>query len=792
MRPSSPPRVSVEGGASGQQQQQQQTEGQKVRSSAFASLSKEVNQARLGMLGELMDNRKRAEESEQFFLTRMQQEATSFQHLVQMFEDSLQKVSADLDSRLSGFIQTEEVNSMLEESAKKFGERFSAVENKIDMKAHESSARIACLEASLADLRDEVSKLKEDREQEMEKMNARIEARLGTGNASIGELCRRTELKRSESSMTSRVSAVEEKLEKELCEVQEEMKQGFSTVNGERLDAIDGSLSGLNSRMDAFDSKIDAVDNCIISIQGKHKQDREEYAAKHAELESSHKELEKKVSEKWTAMEQNISDLEQGMKDKADVESIVQRCESSMTDKISTLTKEIDSRFETVSEQMVDFQKACDDQTEESTTELEQLREQLGKVHEVAKSASVEGDELSAKLELKLQHHIDDVSKQVEVLPPRIDQLQRDLQTKLGVISRKLRHLSHCGLNHTWRIDDAVNKLGALGVSAGRFIDSPSFGLGAYKNMQLRFFPKGCGHGPPGAASNIVMQKSAACSVWLVWNPQASNRDARLPPIRVELAVGKSRKGPLEMGHHESLYGCYVWQGNDICVLENELLSSGSLEVSVSIPYRQWYDALELTPDEADFEKDQLESAVTQSVVPTGPMTRGTVGGDEAIGSSRMSVASSAFTFNPDGPSRGNPTTTSASMHRIPETSNPFEQTLPTLAEVHPSALVRPSSATQLRSFSPSPIFDDDDATVSNRGDQVRPQTMNLGATRNPFSTTGSDMDVPTVPNRAGLLRQHLSVTRAPIGPSMHERARAPAEMRKRIVSTQADQPPAD
>ncbi|KAF4738902.1 hypothetical protein FOZ62_015500, partial [Perkinsus olseni] len=105
-------------------------------------------------------------------------------------------------------------------------------------------------------------------------------------------------------------------------------------------------------------------------------------------------------------------------------------------------------------------------------------------------------------------------------------------------ISRKLRHLSHCGLNHTWKIDDAVNKLGALGVSAGRFIDSPSFGLGAYKNMQLRFFPKGCGHGPPGAASNIVMQKSAACSVWLVWNPQASNRDARLPPIRVELAVG--------------------------------------------------------------------------------------------------------------------------------------------------------------------------------------------------------------------------------------------------------------
>ncbi|KAF4685036.1 hypothetical protein FOZ62_012275, partial [Perkinsus olseni] len=755
MRPSSPPRVSAEGEASGQQQQQQQqTEGQKVRSSAFASLSKEVNQARLGMLGELMDNRKRAEESEQFFLTRMQQEATSFQHLVQMFEDSLQKVSADLDSRLSGFIQTEEVNSMLEESAKKLEERFSAVENKVDMKAHESSARIACLEASLTDLREEVSKLKEDREQEMETMNARIEARRGNREALLG-----TELKRSESSITSRVSALEEKLEKELCEVQEEMKQGFSTVNGERLDAIDGNLSGLNSRMDAFDSKIDAVDNCIISIQGKHKQDREDYAAKRAELESSHKELEKTVSEKWTTIEQNISDLQQGIKDKADTESIVQRCESSMTDKISTLTKEVDSRFETVSKQMVDFQKACDDQTEESTTELEQLREQLGKVHEVAKSASVEGDELGAKLELLLQHHIDgdagrksiflfpDISKQVKVLPPRIDQIQRDLHTKLGVISRKLRHLSHCGLNHTWKIDDAVNKLGALGVSAGRFIDSPSFGLGAYKNMQLRFFPKGCGHGPPGAASNIVMQKSAACSIWLVWNPQASNRDARLPPIRVELAIGKSRKGPLEMGHHESLYGCYVWQGNDICVLENELLSNGSLEVSVSIPYRQWYDALELTPDEADFEKDQLESVVTQSVVPPGPMTRGTVDGGEAIGSSRMSIASSAFTFNPDGPSRGNPTTASASMHRIPETSNPFEQTLPTLAEVHPSVLVRPSSATQLRSFSPSPIFDDDDATVSNRGDQVRPQTMNLGATRNPFSTAGSDMDVPTAPN---------------------------------------------
>ncbi|KAF4733867.1 hypothetical protein FOZ62_026889, partial [Perkinsus olseni] len=357
MRPSSPPRVSVEGEASGQQQQQQ-TEGQKVRSSAFASLSKEVNQARLGMLGELMDNRKRAEESEQFFLTRMQQEATSFQHLVQMFEESLQKVSADLDSRLSGFIQTEEVNSMLEESAKKFEERFSAVENKVDMKAHESSARIACLEASLADLRDEVSKLKEDRQQEMETINARIEARRERRNALTVSAAAKTELKRSESSMTSRVSALEEKLEKELREVQEEMKQGFSTVNGERLDAIDGSLSGLNSRMDAFDSKIDAVDNCIISIQGKHKQDREEYAAKHAELESSHEELEKKVSEKWTTIEQNISDLEQGIKDKADTESIVQRCESSMTDKISTLTKEIDSRFETVSKQMVDFQKA--------------------------------------------------------------------------------------------------------------------------------------------------------------------------------------------------------------------------------------------------------------------------------------------------------------------------------------------------------------------------------------------------------------------------------------------------
>lgn len=65
------------------------------------------------------------------------------------------------------------------------------------------------------------------------------------------------------------------------------------------------------------------------------------------------------------------------------------------------------------------------------------------------------------------------------------------------------------------------------------------------------------------------------------------------------------------MGHHESLYGCYVWQGNDICVsdtvilgmhifavsdnrmidfifsvqvLEDELTPSGSLEVSVSIP----------------------------------------------------------------------------------------------------------------------------------------------------------------------------------------------------------------
>ncbi|EER08651.1 conserved hypothetical protein [Perkinsus marinus ATCC 50983] len=700
------------------------------------------------MLGELMENRKRAEESEQFFLTRMQQEATSFQHLVQMFEDSLHKVSADLDSRLVGFIRGEDVKAMLEEKTGKLEERLSGIEAKVDLKAHESTARIACLEAVVAGLQKEISKMKEEHQEEMEAMGKRIE---------VVSTSTKSEVSRTEAALSGRVDGVEEKFGKELHEVQEEMQKGFSTVNGERLDVIDHSMTELSTRMDAFDSKIDAVDNCIISMQGKHKKSREEDDTKHAQLETAFKELDGKMTGEFTSIGEKISELEKRITEKASSESIRQLCEGTVTEKVAAVTAQMDARFETVSKQMVDFQKVCDEQNEEFTKEHEELKNQLNKVHEVAKSAGIERDQQGAKLELKLQHTMDGLTKRVQVLEPRMDELQRDIQMKLSLISRKLRHLSHSGLNHSWRIDDAMNKIGALGVSAGRFIDSSPFALGAYKNMQLRLFPKGCGHGPPGAASNVVSEKSARCSVWLVWNPQASNREARLPPIRVELAVGKSRKGPLEMGHHESLYGCYVWQGNDICVLEDELTPSGSLEVSVSIPYRQWYDALELTPDEAEFEKDQLQNTVPRATF----APRGPPGGNEVIGSSRMSVASSAFTFGPDGPPMGNSTALSAPMMRSPETSNPFEQTLPTLAEVEPSMRIRPSSATQLRSFSPTPTFSDGEATVTNRSDRVRPQTMNLSATRhNPFSTTSSDLEAPTVPNSPAALASSQPTTR--------------------------------
>ncbi|KAF4677659.1 hypothetical protein FOL47_000119 [Perkinsus chesapeaki] len=701
-------------------------------------MSKEVNQARLGMLGELMENRKRAEESEQFFLTRMQQEATSFQQLVQMFEDSLGKVTADLDSRLAGFIRAEDAERLVTENNKSLEEKISSLEKKLDMKAHETSARIACVEASLSEVE---KRLKEEKEEQLVTLNSKI-TDISTSY--------KAEIATSQSAVNSRISAMEEKMQSSLCNIEDEMKQGFSTVNSERLDAMEGGLSGLSSRLDAFDSKIDAVDNCIISIQAKHEKDRETESGQREQMEKARKTLEDNIKGKLEGIEQKISELEANVAMKTDSETVVQKCEEMVAGRLSTLSSELDSRFETIGKQMLDFQKTCDDQTEEFAAEQEHLKEELGKVHEVAKAASVDGSEKSAKLELKLQRDIKDITKQIEVVQPRIDDIQRDIQTKLGLISRKLRHLSHSGLNHTWKLTDALNKIGALGVSAGRFLDSPPFALGAYKNMQLRLFPKGCGHGPPGAASNLVMQKSAACSLWLVWNPQGSNRDSRLPPIRVELAVGKSRKGPLEMGHHESLYGCYVWQGNDICVLEHELLADGSLEVSVSIPYRQWYDALELTPDEADFEKGQLSSEIAQNVFHPKPEASDE---REALGSSRMSIASSAFTFAPDMPgimsnSVSAPVGVSPPMPRIPESSNPFDRTLPSLTELQPRALIRPSSAAQLRSFSPTPAFSDGEATVSNSGDRIRPQTMNLStATRNPFSTSGSDIDVPTAPN---------------------------------------------
>lgn len=42
-----------------------------------------------------------------------------------------------------------------------------------------------------------------------------------------------------------------------------------------------------------------------------------------------------------------------------------------------SVTAQMDARFETVSKQMVDFQKVCDEQNEEFTKEHEELKNQL-------------------------------------------------------------------------------------------------------------------------------------------------------------------------------------------------------------------------------------------------------------------------------------------------------------------------------------------------------------------------------------------------------------------------------
>lgn len=404
-----------------------------LRAQAVASVTQDMGSARIKILGDLMESRKRAEQHEQEFLRTIHSENASFSQIVSLFESSLDELRTESLS----------INESVQDSIRMFHQEMNAsrselknvVESEIISFKQSHEKVVSSHSASLASLSSQVDSV----HGKTLAIQSSLEYRLNESDA------KHMELLTSLDTMNVKQSEMSNKL-MDLSARFDALEKDIQSRCEDQLRSLSADLAALKTELD---TKVDQ------QVQDAERRVRDTFEARLAGLEEI---------------------LEGNFRDRIDTASVEQ--ESKWRDDLSqTHDKLIDGfmKSEEALKARLDSLESCS-QNQPDTQVIQSLI--VARVEQLVEQFGLTGLTKSTR-------------DSIRNLEERMSNLRSDFNTQLAQLSSILNAVAHSGFHYEWRITDAIARFKSLGLlgSPGKFVNSETFNLGPYNNMSLRFFP---------------------------------------------------------------------------------------------------------------------------------------------------------------------------------------------------------------------------------------------------------------------------------------------------------------
>ncbi len=405
--------------------------GKEIRTQGVASVTQDMSSARLKILGDLMESRKRAEQHEQEFLRTIHSENAAFSRIVSLFEDSLTEIKQISDQHVSSLEES------LEKSKNEMVETRASLEQRLEESLAPIKQVVDKLETSVSSDYPSVMKQVDSLQTKLMAFISSTEFKSKDDASKINELCGSLGLISSEvKGISAELGFLRHELERSNQKVTESLDDQLASLKDDYMEKLSGLRTDFEKRV--TDSEVDL----------------------RALLDSRLGGLEEILGNRIKEVRDQLSHQAENSTARAfeDCKSQVKAETSSITTVLSDRLRKIESGLQTC----VDEQK------------LKEI------IDEKVSSWTEPHEKVVAHEEL------------IRSLEQQLSSMRSEFIDRLSTQAATMNAIAHSGLRYEWKIKSAVARLTSLGIlggSTGKYVSSEVFNLGPYKNLSLRFFP---------------------------------------------------------------------------------------------------------------------------------------------------------------------------------------------------------------------------------------------------------------------------------------------------------------
>jgi len=397
-----------------------------VRAGAVASITQDMTSARLKILGDLMENRKKAEAHEQEFLRTIHSENAALSQVISLFESHL------LEARDGVLSSIDDMQEQSREHERAFSELKLTIPAEIQSLNAKLGSEISKLYGKMNDtqslLQTEDSQLKAEILQTTAQLNQESARLENLFNEHFSEHSSRLEeLENSQTSQLHELRSVITNLSTSVCDIETQISK-MSSIWEEKLshqreqDRLD-TLAILDARFSDLESKW----NSIVS---------ERMQAAISQIKADH--------------DSKLNNIQTEFKEYTDV-------------KIESMQEE----FSNINTRLVSIETSSPPLPADTPLDTEAVS---AIVHEILAAAPNE--------------QVEEVKEGLLNIRAEIDSRFRDQDSHIQSIA-STGHYYEWQIQNA---KSKLNSLGVL-LAPGKFVSSENFSIGPYKNFQLRFYP---------------------------------------------------------------------------------------------------------------------------------------------------------------------------------------------------------------------------------------------------------------------------------------------------------------
>jgi hypothetical protein len=401
-----------------------------IRTQGLASVTQDMSSARLKILGDLMDSRKRAEQHEQEFLKTIHSENAAFSRIVSLFEESI-----------------EELRDRTSESSNSLESRLVELQQEVLKTREELESR---LQSDVVHVKQTLDKL----ESSSASTSSHFSAQVDSVHAKLMAFISSSDFKNKEDK--TRLEDLEKSAQSLSTEISNVSKETAS---------LRSELSGINSIIS------EQIDGKISSFQ--------------AEIESLREEFKKSVESRVCETERTLRGL---------LESRLGGLEEQLGNQIreghEIMVNSVNSRVESISKEI--GESISHDFSEQSMLIAKQLSETEERLPQFVLKTNIDSviDDRVKAIGPK-DEVIRATADRVASLEEKLVKMTSELENKISRQSEIMNAIAHSGFRYEWNITNAISRFTSLGLlgSGGKYVSSESFNIGPYKNLSIRFFP---------------------------------------------------------------------------------------------------------------------------------------------------------------------------------------------------------------------------------------------------------------------------------------------------------------